>query len=288
MTDTLFKATLRVAQTLGITLNGKATGGTTTTLIDTVNLKQSDNHFNEGSIWATKTTDGAAPQGKFARISAFVQSSNQATHEAITTWTAGDFYSIAPALYPLSSIIEAINLVLERHDIVVEDTTSLDTVAGQSEYTLPAAVKRGGLLGVWVEGNTGDADDNRWIKIHNWALIVGTTGNQDTVVIPYQTGGRDIRIQYIGKHADVFEDTDSIDEAISIGALAVHAAVEAINKRMAMEKMSKYLVNQFNRLSTMAENMAVVRFPPEMPTKFNIVSRSEDYPRRDRDGDTYS
>lgn len=271
MTYTLFDATLALARRLGVTRSGTATGGSTTTLIDTSRLVQVDDYWNEGTVWVEDTTDGLAPKSEFSIVSDFVQSTKTATIGTLTAAiAAGDEYVIAGALYTLDELIEAINTVLARLEIPAVDTSSLTITSSTTEYTLPAAVVRGLLRRVYLQTDTGSGD-NRWREVHDWTVKFGATGAQDTLIIPQFDSGYALRLDYITRHQRLRSAGDNVNEAIDLDALALHAAIEALNHRMSSERMSKYMPAQYNRFSQEAAIKPVVIAVIHEPTLFNEV-----------------
>jgi len=134
---TLFDATLAVARELGVARQGTATGGSTTTIIDT-GRNEVDDAFNGGTAWIV-SADSAAPEDEYATISDWVNSTGTATISAVTAAVAsGDVYVLTTARYPLDVLISAINSELIKYWVPRWDKTSLDVVSGQSEYDLPA------------------------------------------------------------------------------------------------------------------------------------------------------
>lgn len=80
-------------------VSGTATGGSTTTVIDTAKLTQVDNYWRDrvGRINIKTTTDTLAPQGESRRISASTQSTSTVTVELpfSAAVQAGDTYGIS-------------------------------------------------------------------------------------------------------------------------------------------------------------------------------------------------
>ena len=143
MTSNLFDLSYQVSRELGQAFEGTATGGGTTTLIDTVWLSSYPNdYFNRGTVWILYDAGGAgaAPQGEYARVTDFDKASSTATIVTVTAIGAGDRYAIATEEYPLDIIIQNINRVLSELWIRVVDTTSIVLADGQTEYSLPTAV----------------------------------------------------------------------------------------------------------------------------------------------------
>lgn len=111
----LFFATFRTALALGAVTEGLATGGSTTTLIDTVNLTQADDFWNGGTVFITNNASGAgSPEEKYAQVTDFVNSTNTATLGvySLAAIASGDRYGIATSKYPLQILISNVNAAL--------------------------------------------------------------------------------------------------------------------------------------------------------------------------------
>ena len=59
MTYTLANLTYRTARELDIVYEGTATGGSDTTLIDTNQLDQANDYWNDGTVWILEDAGGA-------------------------------------------------------------------------------------------------------------------------------------------------------------------------------------------------------------------------------------
>ena len=204
-------------------LNGKvtlATGGSTTTIVDTkLSDELADNNeddiYNGGTAIVIEDAGGAnaAPEGEFSRITDYVASTTTLTlSPAVTTAIAsGDRVIIAPSEFPLYDMLEVLNDALKNIGDIPRVDVSLSTAVDQTEYTLPAVIKGLQLLNVEVQGETDDANDNRYIELPNWEIVDSAPGSSNTLVIPQLVSGRIIRLTYLGKHPRV----DSFDDYIS-------------------------------------------------------------------------
>jgi len=161
---TMFNATLQLANKLGVLRVSTATGGTTTTLLDTKRT-EGDDAFNGGTIWLITDAGGAsaAPEGEWATVSDFANTGGVFTVSTMTAPASGDTYGCATARYPLDVLKTAINNELIKYKIPRYDRTSLDIVANQSEYTLPAGIRGEKLVNVYEEKDT-DTSDSQPVK----------------------------------------------------------------------------------------------------------------------------
>lgn len=244
MSYNLFDLTYRVARELGIVREGTATGGSTSTIIDTVLLKDlyNDDHFNAGTAWILYDAGGAgaAPQGLTSRITDFVKTTGVVS--LATTFgaavAAGDRYALATNAFPWDTLISKINHVLEKLLVVTEDTTSLDTAADQTEYTLPSTITDQ-LIEVWIQGNTGDANDNQWIKCHDWYIADPARGTAKTLIFKTQPPNPyDIKLVYYAPHPMLSAYTDKLSEAINIQRVIIPAAYYCLLYKQAQKAVA--------------------------------------------------
>lgn len=209
-----------VLQQLYRRLGGKvtlATGGSTTTVIDTKLADEladgnEDDLFNGGTVIVIEDAGGAnaAPEGEFSRITDYVASTTTITFSpAVTSAVAsGDRVIIAPPDFPLYDVIEIVNDALKNLGDIPVPNTSITTTASQTEYTLPLALKGKQILDVLVQTNTSDADDNGYVPVPNWKIIPALPGSTGLFVIPQYAAGYTVKIIYQGLHprVDVFDD----------------------------------------------------------------------------------
>ena len=239
MADTLFKLTYNIARVLGQVTEGEATGGTTTTLIDTVDRTEADDAWNGGTVWILDDAGGAsaAPEGEYAIVTDFANTSKTATFAALTTAPAvGDRYGISKKRFPLYTIIQKVNEALSTlGDMEYVDTTTITTASAQTEYNLPTTASMN-LKQVWFQGKTGDANDNRWVELHDWRQQKTATGTADLLVFPYQLStGRSLMLVYNAPHPQMFDYGDKLDERIHPDLVVYEAAAKCVFWRMQKE-----------------------------------------------------
>ena len=236
MTDTLFDATYRVARELGIVTEGLATGGSTTTIIDTNDLLQADNYWNGGSVWILYDSlgTGVAPQGEFGIIKASTTVDDTVTlRTALTTAPAsGDKYAIGKRRYPLYTLIQKVNQALiDMGPYEIWDKTTLDGVAAQSEYSIAIAANRD-VRRVYMPRSS-DANDTRYKELFGWKMQKTALGTADLLVFPYQIPvGRDIYYVYSGPHPTLVKSSDKIDESVWLERLVAEGVLNCLMWRL--------------------------------------------------------
>lgn len=155
--------------------------------------------------------------------------------------------------------------------------TSITTVAAQTEYTLPVAVKRGQIRGIYYQGEPDDANDNRWIPIRQndeEASLAGTAGV--LILKPQLPAGRTVRIEYMGLHPEVTAYDDNLSDKIhpSLAKAALKVAIGNTRAEGAINSARGY-----NLGSNKAEDeLAAARtehpiMPPEKKSKIMTFPR---------------
>jgi hypothetical protein len=239
----LFDATYRIAAELGAVTQGVATGGSTTTIVDTRILTQADDFYNQGMAWILRDAadGGAAPEAEFGEVTDFANSSSTATIGSVTAgsgnpFTAavatGDTYAICTSKYPPHQLILAVNQVLrEMGPVPFVDKTTVDTGTSQTEYTM-ALNNSLDLREVYYQGRTGDTNDNRWIKIEGWKIEKTGIGSADLLILPFQyVTGRDIMLVGMQDVPDLDDPGDSISESVHPNLIVYEGAVKMLEWR---------------------------------------------------------
>jgi len=218
MTETLFDLTKDVAAELGRVVEGYATGGSATTIIDTVERTEADNHWNGGTAWILRDAAGAgaAPEGEIGYISDFDKASATATLRSALTEAvgAGDWYALADKLYPMNQLILQINRALSMMGVVPGIDTTLSTVAGQTLYSLPSTALNLDIRRVYV-ALSADASDPDYEKVPDWDVVRTAIGTADKLFVPDRYGsGMTILIDYMGVHDDMRVYSDKLNEKV--------------------------------------------------------------------------
>jgi len=219
-----------------------ATGGTTTTIVDSKMVDiYGDDELKDGFAVIIEDAggEGASPEGKYNRISGNTQSNGTITVESSlgNSVGAGDTYGYANNFYPHYDMIQLANDVLrDLGDMYLIDTTTLDSAASQTEYTYAIAWKHRKPFRVEIQGRVGDADDNKWYTLNRWEYRPATAGSTGLLVFDQQLPiGRDIAVHYLGRHPVVnsYEDPiiENVHPTLATKAL-VMKALEWQNRRL--------------------------------------------------------
>lgn len=225
---TLFQATLELANRLGVLRTSTATGGTTVTLVDTKRT-EGDNTFDRGTVWLITDADGdsAAPEGEWSRVSDWDLDTWTATVATMTAPANGDTYGIATEDFPLDVLISSINNELIKHNVIRYDRTSLDIIASQSEYTLPAGIRQDNLINVYEETDA-NSSDSKPVPL-SFSVQTAVAGSQHLLVIESTnvTPGYDIMLEYRTKLTPLYLATDVIDSSLPLARILDNAAAHA-------------------------------------------------------------
>lgn len=270
MTFTLSDITYRLAREALNVREGTATGGSTTTIVDTNDRDEPDDYWNNGTAWVIYDGAGAsaAPEGEYSVISDFVNSTSTLTLR--TTLTAAvaatDRYALADKRIPLNILEQSVNRALQdMGKVVLTDTTSLDTADNQTEYTLPAAAGHD-LREVWIESNKDDADDNRWQRIYNWTVEKTATGTANTLIFPTQwASGYDVKLVYVDYHPELYSASDELDESVPIERIIYKAAFHALS-HLYMRDASESVLKERDRYEQLARDHEI-KSPLKLPQR---------------------
>ncbi len=218
-------------QELGELQAAKATGGSTTSVVDSKLIQSGkDDDWNGGAVIILEDAGGAGavPEGEFARVTDYTNSTGTLTIDTLSASVEnGDIYGLVSSYYPLRQMIEIVNLALRGlGDIGLVDTMTLETAAGKREYAAPVVWKRRPPVQVDIQTHTGDGDDHRWRPLYDWEFVPAAAGSEGLIVFKSQPPvGRDLRVWYRDLHSRVSSYSDVIHETIH-PALAAAAVVE--------------------------------------------------------------
>jgi hypothetical protein len=213
----------RAFRRLKVARTSTATGGSTTTIVDTklpdyLGDSHENDILNRGSVIIVRDAGlgGVAPEGEFSEILDYAATSSNGT---ITTSTltaavaASDTYMYISPDFPLLDMIEVVNdalIYLGRIPVF----SNITTVANQTEYTLPLGLKGINLTDIELQGILTDSNDNRYTPISNWKITPDLPGDTGLLTVPQFPAGYILRITYPWLHPRVSAFSDYISEYI--------------------------------------------------------------------------
>jgi hypothetical protein len=265
MAKTLFDLTYELARLLGVVSEGVATGGSTTTIADTVERTEANDFWNGGSAWITYDAAGAgaAPQGEYSFVSDFANSGGILTLRSTLTAAvaANDRYAVAGLRYPLQLLIQKVNEVLSTIPIRKDDISTLTIVDSQTEYSLPSDVWE--VKELWLQTNVDDTNDTQPVRIYDWEFRKSATGTANKIILGRQFSADDIvNVVYLTNHQTLRVATDKLDDTIHINRVLYDAAVRCLLWYKAKVGDSDTSVND---LLNLYQGMAA-----EMNNRFNV------------------
>lgn len=214
---TLAEAILSVAECVGGVERGTASAaGSTTTLIDG-NLNAQPSELEGGTIWLlsgtalnlglTRPIQTHAPDGTFTWLTALPAAT-----------ASSDGYAAFWARYPRHVLIRAVNQALEDVGELTYFDTTLDSVYGQAEYTLPSGVSN--VQGVWMRRYAAEPyglEEHRAWDEFGGKLVLKPGWELD------QSGCK-IKLAYNKRAANLSADLDVIPPGIEMARLKWEAA----------------------------------------------------------------
>jgi hypothetical protein len=195
----------------------EATGGSATTFVNTnfgnfENPPEQDVFKNYLAIVVRDAGgESASPEGKWAVCSAYADDTFTGTIATVTDAIAsGDTIMLAKQdKFPLPQILFAINRGLESlGDLPQNADTTLTTVNGQTEYSIPLSVKRG-LKQVWI-----DYDTTQPVRVTDMRNEQTAGGTASILYLPPTYSGNTIRLVYDGTHPIVSSYNSVINEYV--------------------------------------------------------------------------
>lgn len=252
-------ALLTIARAVGEIFAGSATGGSTTSLVDTLLAVPNDDIFNGGTLFFLSGTNA----GKTAVITDYTGATRTFNFATTGAVAAGDRYEATTPRTPRALLVSALNMALEDMGALPTVNSTLTVLASTEEYTLPAGVSN--LRRVEVAG--ADAEPYGWNTSHHWmergGKLVFLHGQQP------MTAGKKIRAWYQAAHVAVSADADTINDLIHPVRLrwagAYYTALEQMrNERNDKSKYEK-LVGMFQAKMNEAAAEHPIRPMPRDP-----------------------
>ena len=208
MTDfTLSELLQKSYQSLGQANYSKATGGTTTTIVDTTQASAwTNNQWKNGAAFIVRDAGGAnaAPELEFNRISAYDNATTTFTVDTAFTSApaSGDTYMFVDSTFPLRLMIELANSGLRSLGMLeLTDITTITAAAEQTEYTGAVAWKRSRPFRVEKARDT-DTNDYNWKDIMDWDFETDAAGSTPTIIFKEQfdTSATTVKVWYRDLH----------------------------------------------------------------------------------------
>lgn len=188
-----------------------ATGGSATTIVNSAwSIRENapeDNYAIDYNAIVVRDAGGAgvSPEGKIARVTAYVASTYTYTIESVTDAIAsGDTILMADAKIPISEMYRAANRALKDMGEVESVNTSF-TLNGSWKYALPAGTKR--EYPIKVEHDNASASERMPIGFE-------VTADGYLYIPSDPSDGTQLYITTIGPHSDLTAYNSSISEYI--------------------------------------------------------------------------
>jgi len=245
---TLIEAMLETARLMGVVKEGTATGGSTTTLIDT-SLDDPAEYFTKGTIFVLS--------GTYSGTCDVIKMFNEGTFTLTTTLagaiSAGNTYAAAQPEYPKHKLKQAVLSAL-RFAPILKTSDSLTVTADTEEYSLPSGVSNVKRVEVAASSSSpyGFVPNLFWKEWN--AKLIFDKGKEPT------STGYIIRLWYEGAHGEIAE-SGSILSSIDMNWLKWSAA--AFLYRDQIKKIQKDnptdidLLNEAKTLEAEAKRNAV-------------------------------
>lgn len=235
---TVVDVLVQAARALDALVEGVATGGSTTTIVDSrlpgIGWNE-DDQFNDGTAFILYDAAGAggAPQGECRVVSDYGQASGTITVGTAFTQAvaAGDVYGVMTDRYPKQVLVGKLNEWLaEQGDVPTEDT-SLTTAASTREYTLPAAAAKRDLREVWIAQATAQPYD--WQMLKHWRQVYAAGGANGKLIFPYDpASGYLLKLVYMAPHAALYTDAGVLSDYLAADLAALEVALRAARWRL--------------------------------------------------------
>lgn len=253
---TLFNALHQTARLLEDVHESLATGGTTSTLVDTT-LNFNDSWWTGGTLFIHT----GALAGRTIKVTGYNNTTKTVSFAAQTSAiVAGVRYSLARAHFDRQLLVDAINAALGELGTVTQINTALLVTADTTDYTLPAGVANL----VRVDTTADLVAPITWSNSHFWREDAGSL-RFDNGKAPTEVGAA-IRVFYNLPHAEVSADADVIALAINPARLAWSAAYYAVLQRSKVvsndERLKDFLKMAAGNKAALEIQYPVVKMQP--------------------------
>jgi len=242
---------LEVARTMGLVYEGTATGGSTTSLIDT-GLEVTADHYQNGTLWILSGDNS----GQCVKVN--THDGNTVTFATMSNAiVAGVTYGLATADYPKYLLKQAVLDTLRYEETLMKNDT-LTVIEDTEEYTLPSGVEN--VYTVQIAKNS--TEPYSWAEHYYWheydGKLIFSSGRYPT------QEDRIIRLWYLGSHGEITE-SGSIEPTISMRWL-IWKSIESLYRKKYVY-MVKNAPEQIELLNEAKEN---VQYALSMAEKYDI------------------
>ena len=227
---TLYDIALYVLDSVGELYYGTATGGSTTSIIDTeiVEFASNELDFKNGTAFIVDTTDDADPKGSMSKVATYDHDGGVLTlDDTIVTVGAGDKYAVADSRFSIEHVIGAVNRALVDLGDIYQMDTSLSSSGTLTRYTLPAGISETNLSQVWFR-NSSTADREEPVG----PIDHRVTPDGELILRTAVPTGKVIELHWNGPHARLESASDILDPAVKLARMVGEATYIMINRRL--------------------------------------------------------
>ena len=225
---TLYDVALYILDSVGELYYGTATGGSTTTIVDS-ELEGDEQDWKNGTAFVVDSTDDLAPKGEMSKIATYDHGDGTVTLDDTLTAVvaAGDKYGIADSRFSIEQIVGAVNRALVKMGDIYQMDTSLTSSGSLTRYTLPAGINERNLMKVFYR-NSGVADREEPMEITG----IRVTPDGELILPVALPTGKLIELHWNGPHARLESDSDLLDTAVHLERMVAEATLILIDRRL--------------------------------------------------------
>jgi len=277
MTYTLAAATRSLAEILGGTQEGTATGGGATTLVD-ANFWQGSaiapaDSLNQGTIWFISGDEA----GNTNIITDWDGATTITFPTMSTGASTGDRYAFALNEYPRWVLRQSINKALGYIYSREAENTATTSVADQMDYSLPAGVYNV----IKAEVATSTSAPYNYKILTGWHEIGTTLSFDEDAQITVD--GYTVRLTYIVPPSELTADTDTIADMIHLERLKWEAAVHAFRWKAEQTQGDPWVVQRLAEAMVQARSMRYMHpiikqgAAPALPGFYGVDANAYDF-----------
>lgn len=209
-----------------------ATGGSATTFVNSawgdLESPPETDAFKNMMAFVVRDAGGAnaSPEGRWGRISAYVDSTYTGTMATVTDAIASgdEMMIVSQDKFPLQEVIFRVNRALQNLGTIIIRDTSLTTSGSTTAYTIPVALKYSPpVMVMW-----GD-DVDGWTPVSDRAYEPTSTGTAGRLILPNLPSGYTIAYFYKGLHPNVNAYNSVIEETVHPKVATAAAIIEVLS-----------------------------------------------------------